>query len=639
MARTATLALALLALADPAPRGGRCFTITVVDETTGRGVPLVELKTVHGVRYYTDSAGVVAFYEPGLMDQSVYFHVSAHGYELEKDGFGYRGRALAITEGGEATIRVRRRNIAERLYRVTGAGIYSDSVLAGRPVPVEHPVLNGLVFGSDSVVSTIYRGRIYWFWGDTNRPSYPLGNFNVSGATSALPTDGGLHPIVGVNFTYFVGDKGFAKAMAPVPGPGPTWIDGLVTLRDETGAEKMFAAYAKVRQNMETYERGLVEYDDDKRQFEKIVQFDLHAPMHPGGHSFKHTVDGVEYVYFAHPYPVVRVRADREHLIDLSTYEAFTCLKEGSRLDDIQFDRAAGGQLRYDWKKNTPPMSFATQAKLIEAGQLKPGEALFHVQDPDTGNRARPHNGSVYWNRYRGRWVMIFGEIFGTSVLGEIWYAEADTPLGPWVYARKIVTHDTYSFYNPKQHPMFDKQNGQMIFFEGTYTRTFSGNADATPRYDYNQIMYRLDLADRRLALPVAVYDVSPEDVPCRFTTVPHLRHRPPDRPIAFFAPDQPGTGTIPVYVRETGDGGMVLTVEPQDSRADRPAAAPLFYAVAADTKEPPATTVPLYQFASDKPPNRAYSIDESWSKPGYRRSDQPLCRVWRNPLAVRMPP
>ena len=42
---------------------------------------------------------------------------------------------------------------------------------------------------------------------------------------------------------------------------------------------------------------------------------------------------------------------------------------------------------------------------------------------------------------------------------------------------------------------MFDKENGRYIFFEGTYTNMFSGNPDQTPRYDYNQIMYKLDLA------------------------------------------------------------------------------------------------------------------------------------------------
>src|SRR5258706_10684322 len=92
---------------------------------------------------------------------------------------------------------------------------------------------------------------------------------------------------------------------------------------------------------------------------------------------------------------------------------------------------------------------------------------------------------------------------FGPPALGECCYAEADTPLGPWVYARKVVTHDRYSFYNPKQHPMFDQDRGRRIFFEGTYTHTFSGNNEQTPRYDYNQIMYQLDLTDPRLALPV----------------------------------------------------------------------------------------------------------------------------------------
>ena len=105
---------------------------------------------------------------------------------------------------------------------------------------------------------------------------------------------------------------------------------------------------------------------------------------------------------------------------------------------------------------------------------------------------------------------MIAVESYGaTSFLGEVWYAEADSPLGPWVYGRKIVTHDKYSFYNPKQHPMFDKDGGRIIFFEGTYTATFSGNHDPTARYDYNQIMYQLDLSDPRLALPVAIYELT----------------------------------------------------------------------------------------------------------------------------------
>ena len=166
------LALALLicpCCAGDAP-AVKHFKITVVDEQTGRGVPLVELRTVHDVRHFTDSNGIVAFHEPGLMGQTVYFHVKSHGYEFPKDGFGFRGRALEVKEGGSIVLKIKRLNVAERLYRVTGAGIYRDSVLVGQPTPLERPLLNGQVVGTDSVLNAVYRGKLYWFWGDTNRP-------------------------------------------------------------------------------------------------------------------------------------------------------------------------------------------------------------------------------------------------------------------------------------------------------------------------------------------------------------------------------------------------------------------------------------------------------------------------------------
>ena len=89
---------------------------------------------------------------------------------------------------------------------------------------------------------------------------------------------------------------------------------------------------------------------------------------------------------------------------------------------------------------------------------------------------------------------------FGTSFLGEVWFSEAPTPEGPWENAVKVATHNRgstgdYSFYNPTSHPFFDQQNGRFIYFEGTYAETFSGNSNPTPLYDYNQMMYRLDLS------------------------------------------------------------------------------------------------------------------------------------------------
>ncbi len=84
-------------------------------------------------------------------------------------------------------------------------------------------------------------------------------------------------------------------------------------------------------------------------------------------------------------------------------------------------------------------------------------------------------------------------------MLGEAWYLEADAPEGPWRDAVKIATHNKYTLYNPLQHPEFAKENGRVIFFEGTYTQTFSGAESQTPRYEYNQVMFKLELNDPRL--------------------------------------------------------------------------------------------------------------------------------------------
>src|SRR5207253_1222955 len=127
---------------------------------------------------------------------------------------------------------ITRVNVAAPLYRLTGGGIYGDSLLVGDKVPLKQPALNGQVFGSDSVVNARFRGRIYWFWGDTTRPAYPLGNFQVPGATSRMPADGGLDPAIGVDLDYSLDDKGFAKETARMPGDGPTWLVSLVVLRD-----------------------------------------------------------------------------------------------------------------------------------------------------------------------------------------------------------------------------------------------------------------------------------------------------------------------------------------------------------------------------------------------------------------------
>ena len=594
------------------------FAITVIDAETGRGVPLVELRTVHGVRFFTDSNGVAAFHEPGLMGLDVFFFVRSHGYDFPTDGFGQQGKALHVTPGGTAKLTVKRINLAERLYRVTGGGIYRDSVLLGMKTPLREPLLNAQVLGSDSVLNAVYRDKVYWFWGDTNRPSYPLGNFDVPGATSELPDRGGLNPEAGVDLRYFTDSKGFAKTTAPMPGKGPTWLTALVPLTDGAGRERLYASFVKVEPPLKVYGRGLMVFDDDKQQFEKLADVGLNVPTFPEGHAFRHAEGSVEYIYFANPFPLLRVRATAEQFRRIEDYEAFTCLKEGSQCEDPQFDRDPQGRLRYSWKKHTPPVGPRQEAQLLSKRRLKADDLHWRLRDRDSGKTLQPHTGSVYWNAFRKRWVLIAVEKGGTSELGEVWYAEADTPTGPWLYALKVVTHDRYSFYNPKQHPMFDRENGRVIFFEGTYTHTFSGTAEPTPRYEYNQIMYRLNLSDPRLALPVAIYDVSPGASAEAFGVGLSSAKQ---RPLAFFAPDQPLRGTVPVL---TGDNGL---------RVGKPGeAGALFHALPAETKDAPATTVPLYEYRHRDGKRRAYSVSPAASIPGFERVERPFCLVWRGP-------
>lgn len=515
-------AAALLALAPgfgQATPAGAPFGIRVVDAATGRGVPLVELETVHHLQFVSDSAGWIAVQEPELMERDVFFFVRAHGYAFPQDGFGYAGKTLRVTAGGRAELTLARRNLAERLYRVTGGGIYRDSLLLGLRPPLAEPLLNGQVLGQDSVCTAVFGGRLYWFWGDTNRPSYPLGNFHVPGATSALPGQGGLDPSIGVDLAYFLNDRGFAKETCAMAGEGPTWISGVTVLHD-AGRERMFAHYVKVRAPLTTYRRGLVEWHEARRAWEHAADVPLEAPAAPDGHPLLVEDGGVRYVYFAAPYPLVRVRAAAASFLDLAAYEAYTPYREGT----TELERDAAGRLRYAWKRGTPPLRPREQAEFLRGGRLRAEECLLALRDADDGRPVQAHAGSVYWNAFRRRFVMIAHEAGGSSMLGEVWYAEAEHPLGPWAYARKIVTHDRYSFYNVKQHPEFDQDGGRRLYFEGTYTTLFSGNDQPTPRYDYNQIMYRLDLEDPRLALPVAVY-------------------RPGEALPAYFALDRPAAG------------------------------------------------------------------------------------------------
>jgi hypothetical protein len=603
--RLALVASSLAAFLLPAYSAEKsaCFAIHVVDDQTGRGVPLVKLETVNNVAWWTDSAGVVAFDEPGLMGQEVFFHVSSPGYEYPKDGFDNRGVKLRPVPGGRAKVKLKRAQIAERLYRITGGGIYRDSVLAGERAPLKQPLLNAQVFGQDTVIATPYRGKIYWFWGDTDRASYPLGNFGTSGATSEVPGRGGLAPGLGVDLNYFTDKTGFSKPMCQGNGfdEGLQWIEGVVTIQDERGQERLVTRVASGAGLDRTRAWHLALFNDQKQQFESIQRWDIHD-VHDSAHPFHARVEGVQYIYL---YPNYRVRAVLDALRDLKNYEAFSCIAGDGNLRgaETQIERDAAGLALYSWKPGADRLNAGRLRQLSRAGTLKPSDCWLQMHDIETGAPVEAGRGSVFWNGYRHRWIMIF-----SAKAGEIWFSEADAPTGPWVYACRVATHGRYNFYNPTQHPFFDEEGGRVIYFEGTYTASFSDAPAKTPRYDYNQLMYRLALDDPRLTLPAPVYLVRQTNGTTRYLMregVEKERAWKQVEAIAYFAmpPGQRKAGLVPIY---SADGGTSL-----QTNAPARSSQPLFFA-------------------------RANSAgQESQSEFTLTENGQTLGRVWKNPSTV----
>ncbi len=179
--------------------------------------------------------------------------------------------------------------------------------------------------------------------------------------------------------------------MPRLPGDGPTWLNGFVSLPDKSGAPRLVASYRKIKPPLATYEAGLCIWNDETENFEphKVIwarnEGDGKRQPVPDGHVTLWTDDaGKRWALFGDPLPRLRMPATFEAWQDPATWEV-----------------------------------------------IKPQERLPSAAD---GKQVKPHTGSIAWNAYRQRWVTVFMESFGKpSAFGELWYAEADCarrPLG-----------------------------------------------------------------------------------------------------------------------------------------------------------------------------------------------------------------
>ena len=115
-------------------------------------------------------------------------------------------------------------------------------------------------------------------------------------ATSAPPAHGrscrrragSIRRRVSISITSSIAN-GWAKQMMPVPQPGAMWIDGVFTVRDDGGQERLFARNARYLDLATNVEQGLALFNDSTETFQRFQTYALDAPITPQGHAFRHT--------------------------------------------------------------------------------------------------------------------------------------------------------------------------------------------------------------------------------------------------------------------------------------------------------------------------------------------------------------
>jgi hypothetical protein len=372
-----TRAVLLLLLAAVAGvRGAEPCRIEIVDQENGWPVPLVELRTTHGVSFFSDNAGVVAFDLPEMVGREVWLEILADGYEVPKDGLGQRGVRLLPETGATRRIEVKRTMPARRLGRLTGAGLFAESQKTG----TDKDWKESGVTGCDSAQVAPLGGKLFWLWGDTTLPDRALGLFHCSGATTEARPLASFEPPLRPDFEFFRDSDGRPRNIAQMPGEGPTWLTGMVSLPDKDGRERLGATYMKVRSLDDIYEWGLAVWDGENfRPHRTIWKKSAETPQRPAlplGHAVRWTDDaGHEWVLFGHPFPTLKCPA---------TFEAWS--------DPAQWETLP----------KTPPLQAADGS-----GEVKPADG--------------PHAGAIAWSGHRKKWIAVIQQSGGSpSKLGEI---------------------------------------------------------------------------------------------------------------------------------------------------------------------------------------------------------------------------
>jgi hypothetical protein len=356
----------------------------------------MQFKCIHNiagnyVSSYSDSGGNIAFYEPGF-EGDIFFNVYSDGYSLDPnqdhvemyntpyDSGIHLNVSYGENSGGGGIIYMVRHQLAKRLYRLTGSGLYADSYLSNQLSSIPQSIIDSnrvliddvKVLGQDTVMTVTFNNKVLWFFGDTtclcsarqnNCENY--GMYTV-GASSCLPSDlitgqsqnddddadddNHDSPCISSQpppLKYFSSSEGGFLHVAPMATLPPldqnTWIAAVFTLPSSSSASSSQAKYANFMKNPGDGENagptatGMVKWNPDSETFDFLSEFPDNHTFLNGAHTIQQlspedSGSASNYVYFNSQ---IRVSGDEVSIMDPSQYEYYNFqVKEWLPLDE-----------------------------------------------------------------------------------------------------------------------------------------------------------------------------------------------------------------------------------------------------------------------------------------------------------------
>jgi hypothetical protein len=277
----------------------------------------------------------------------------------------------------------------------------------------------------------------------------------------------------------------------------------LATTATPTGG--LFALYAKVQGLGPPLWWGALVWNTTESRFDELSRWNTSvAPFLQDGVLGAQATVGVDgYIYFTSAYPQYRVPAHPASFAALpTTYEGWSCLENGTTVADNRVERGSSGKPVWQWRLATEAPSEDDEKHKLN---LWPAGRWLSLNN----GTVQLQRGSTHWNDALGRFVLV-----GSADPGTVWVAAADkgAPIeGPYRTAVLVAAHNSTgstlspqgsitsratNLYNPTQHPFLTDplSSPTTIFFSGTYCTSFAPQEHKTPLYDYNSLMYRVDL-------------------------------------------------------------------------------------------------------------------------------------------------